>query len=253
MIRSVEDGRLYERVSEDLASKIASGAYDIGQRLPSERLLAQTYSVSRPTVREAIIALELDGMVEVRKGSGVYVTSTAPHGGKAAETDVGPFELLEARRAIEGEACALAAVRITDDELDELASLLERLEDAGGEIEGCEDADREFHAVIARATQNSPMVDAVETLWDARARSPQYRLLSDKAHAAGIVPRFDEHSAILQALRTRDPRRARAAMREHLTKVLESILEVTEVHEIEQARERVAQQRRRYSSPTSTD
>jgi DNA-binding FadR family transcriptional regulator len=253
MTRSAEDGRLYERVSEDLASKIASGAYDIGQRLPSERLLAQTYSVSRPTVREAIIALELDGMVEVRKGSGVYVTSTAPHGGKASETDVGPFELLEARRAIEGEACALAAIRITDEEVEELSSLLEKLGNAGGDIAGSEDADREFHALIARATQNGPMVDAVEALWNARARSPQYRLLSDKAHAAGVVPRFDEHSLILEALRKRDSRRARAAMREHLTKVLESILEVTEVHEIEQARERVAQQRRRYSSPASTD
>lgn len=253
MARKAQDSRLYERVCEDLAARIASGAYGVGQRLPSERLLAQTYSVSRPTVREAIIALELDGMVEVRKGSGVYVTSSMPHGGKAAETDVGPFELLEARRAIEGEACALAAVRITDEELQELESLLERMENAGGDIGGSENADRQFHLVIARATQNSAMVDAVETLWAARTRSPQYRLLSEKAHAAGIVPRIDEHSSIVEALRTREPQRARAAMREHLTQVLESILKVTEVQEIEQARERVAQQRRRYSSQASAD
>lgn len=243
------EARLYERVSDDLADRIASGAYLVGQRLPSERVLAQTYSVSRPTVREAIIALELDGLVEVRMGSGVYVTSSTPHGGKAIEADVGPFELLEARRAIEGEACALAAIRITDAELDALTALIAEMQDENGrDIGRSEDADRRFHVLIAAATQNSPMVDAVEALWDARARSPQYKLLSDKAHAAGVIPRIDEHSLVVEALRTRDPERARAAMRGHLTRVLESIMEATEVHEMEQARARVAQQRRRYST-----
>ena len=243
------NGRLYERVSDDLSAQIASGAYIIGQRLPAERVLAQTYSVSRPTVREAIIALELDGLVEVRMGSGVYVTSITPRGGKAAEADVGPFELLEARRAIEGEACALAAVRITDAELDALTALIGEMHDENGrDIDRSEDADRRFHVLIAEATQNSPMVTAVEALWDARARSPQYKLLSDKAHAAGVIPRTDEHNIIVEALRTRDPERARTAMRGHLTRVLESIMEATEVHEMEQARARVAQQRRRYAA-----
>ena len=249
MVGKSANGRLYERVSDDLSAQIASGAYIIGQRLPAERVLAQTYSVSRPTVREAIIALELDGLVEVRMGSGVYVTSITPRGGKAAEADVGPFELLEARRAIEGEACALAAVRITDAELDALTALIGEMHDENGrDIDRSEDADRRFHVLIAEATQNSPMVTAVEALWDARARSPQYKLLSDKAHAAGVIPRIDEHSIIVEALRTRDPERARSAMRGHLTRVLESIMEATEVHEMEQARARVAQQRRRYAA-----
>lgn len=249
MVGKSESGRLYERVSDDLSAQIASGAYTIGQRLPAERVLALTYSVSRPTVREAIIALELDGLVEVRMGSGVYVTSITPRGGKAAEADVGPFELLEARRAIEGEACALAAVRITDAELDALTALIGEMHDENGrDIDRSEDADRRFHALIAEATQNSPMVTAVEALWDARARSPQYKLLSDKAHAAGVIPRIDEHSVIVEALRTRDPERARSAMRGHLTRVLESIMEATEVHEMEQARARVAQQRSRYAA-----
>jgi DNA-binding FadR family transcriptional regulator len=249
MVGKSASGRLYERVSDDLSAQIASGAYAIGQRLPAERVLALTYSVSRPTVREAIIALELDGLVEVRMGSGVYVTSITPRGGKAAEADVGPFELLEARRAIEGEACALAAVRITDAELDALTGLIAEMHDENGrDVNRSEDADRRFHVLIAEATQNSPMVTAVEALWDARARSPQYKLLSDKAHAAGVIPRIDEHSIIVEALRTRDPERARSAMRGHLTRVLESIMEATEVHEMEQARARVAQQRRRYAA-----
>src|SRR3982750_619857 len=91
-----EPRRLYEQIAQQLAQAIADGKYEVGQRLPSERELAQTFEVSRPTVREAIIALELDGLVEVRLSSGVYVTSATPRGGKAAVTDVGPFALLGA-------------------------------------------------------------------------------------------------------------------------------------------------------------
>jgi len=241
--------RLYERLSVDLSEKIAGGVYAVGQRLPAERHLAQAYSVSRPTVREALIALELDGLVEVRVGSGVYVAAREPRGGNASEADIGPFELLEARRGIEGEACALAAARITEEELGELARLVgEMQEENKRDVAMSEDADRRFHMLIAEATQNSAMKLAVEMLWDARARSPQYKLLSSKAQAAGLKPRIDEHSAILNALRERNPDNAREAMRVHISRVLESLLEATEVHELEQARARVAEQRRKYVS-----
>ena len=76
-----EPRRLYEQISRKLAKSIAEGEYELGQRLPSERELAQAFSVSRPTVREAIIALELDGLVQVRLGSGVYVVNRHPPGG----------------------------------------------------------------------------------------------------------------------------------------------------------------------------
>jgi len=245
----IESGRLYERVAEDLAGKIAAGDYGVGRRLPSERDLAQAYAVSRPTIREAIIALELDGLVEVRLGSGVYVTARAPRDGQAGEMDVGPFELLEARRAIEGESAALAAALITAAELDELESLVAEMQaENARDVVMSEDADRRFHMLIARATQNSAMVTAVEMLWDARARSPQTKLLSTKAHAAGVTPSIDEHAAILDALRRRSPDGARQAMRDHLTRVLNSLLAATEVHELEQARARVAAERKRYGA-----
>ncbi len=245
----VESGRLYERVAHDLSGKIAGGLYGLGQRLPSERDLAQAYAVSRPTIREAIIALELDGLVEVRLGSGVYVTARLPRGGKAGEMDIGPFELLEARRAIEGESCALAAALISDAELDELQDLVAEMQaENARDVVMSEDADRRFHMTIARASQNSAMVAAVEMLWDARARSPQTQSLSVKAHAAGVIPRIDEHAAILEALRTRSPDEARRAMRDHLTRVLDSLLAATEVQELEQARARIAAERKRYGA-----
>jgi DNA-binding FadR family transcriptional regulator len=249
MTAKTESGRLYERVAQDLARRIGAGDYALGRRLPSERDLAQAYAVSRPTIREAIIALELDGLVEVRVGSGVYVMALSPRGGSAGEMDVGPFELLEARRAIEGESAALAAALITDAELEELQQLVGEMQaENARDVVMSEDADRRFHMAIAAASQNSAIVAAVQMLWDARARSPQTQLLSAKAHAAGVTPRIDEHAAILQALRQRSPEAARQAMREHLTRVLDSLLAATEVHELEQARARIAAERKRYGA-----
>jgi DNA-binding FadR family transcriptional regulator len=249
MIAKTESGRLYERVAQDLAVKIAAGHYEVGRRLPSERDLALAYAVSRPTIREAIIALELDGLVEVRLGSGVYVMARSPRDGQAGEMDVGPFELLEARRSIEGESAALAAALITDAELDELEGLVAEMQaENTHDVVMSEDADRRFHMLIATATQNSAMVAAVQMLWDARARSPQTKLLSAKAHAAGVTPSIDEHAGILDALRRRSPDDARQAMRDHLTRVLTSLLAATEVHELEQARARIAAERRRYGA-----
>lgn len=240
--------RLYERIAQKLANGIAQGEYKIGQRLPSERELAQSFEVSRPTVREAIIALELDGLVEVRVGSGVYVTNLEPPGGQAGTTDIGPFELLEARRSIEGEACALAATRIDDEQLAQLAALVTEMRaENEHDVVLSEDADRRFHELIAAATQNSGMIAAVKMLWDARARSPQNRLLSTKVRASGIKPRIDEHTAILKALRQRDAEGAREAMRDHLTRVIEALLKATEVQELERARQQIAEQRKRYA------
>jgi DNA-binding FadR family transcriptional regulator len=235
--------RLYDRVAKGVAAKIASGEFAVGERLPSERELALAFGVSRPTVREAVFALELDGLVEVRKGVGVFAVSKMPAGGESVVTDIGPFELLEARRAFEGEACAVAASRIRDKDVEDLESLLLEI-DYSGDVLAAEDADRRFHKRIAEITGNSAMHAVVEMLWEARVRSPQYRFLTDKAHEARVVPREDDHAKILKALRARDPARARAAMRSHITRVVDSLLKATEVHELEQARARVDELRR---------
>jgi DNA-binding FadR family transcriptional regulator len=245
-----EPRRLYEQISQKLAAAIAKGEYEVGQRLPSERELAQTFGVSRPTVREAIIALELDSLVEVRLGSGVYVTNSRPPGGTEGAKDIGPFELLEARRIIEGEAAALAALRIDDDQLRKLSELIAEMRDDNkhNEILMSEEADRRFHELIASSTQNSGIIAAVQMLWDSRARSPQSHLMDDKSRARGLKPPIDEHAAIVRALKKRDPDAARAAMHEHITRVIEDMLKVTEVEEIERARAVAAEKRRRYSA-----
>ncbi len=239
--------RLYERVAEILAEQILRGDYRIDERMPSERELAEQYGVSRPTIREAMIALEVDGLVEVCTGSGVYVRALTRRHGKAAPMDIGPFELLEARALVEGEAAALAAAQITDPLLDALEALVREMEaENARDVVMSEDADRRFHLTIAEATNNSAMLHVVTELWDARSRSLQSVAFLQKVRAEGIKPRIDEHAAILSALRRRDPAAARTAMRAHLHGVADMVFAATEAEAVERARAEAADKRRRF-------
>ena len=146
--------RLYRRILKKMLKLIDDGEYPVGGRLPPERELAERFSVSRPTIREAIIALEVLDRVEVKTGSGVYVLPFDPNGGRYDPT-ISAFELTEARALIEGEAAALAATMITDEQLAELDATLAAMEDESedGKLIS-ENADRDFHAIIAQATNN---------------------------------------------------------------------------------------------------
>ena len=240
--------RLYQQVADMLTRAILAGDLGPGDRLPAERELAQRYGVSRPTVREAIIALELAGHVEVRVGSGVYVVDAAQPLAVASEPSAGPFEVLEARCLVEGEAAALAATLITDEELDELDRIIENMVSENRRGVAGELADQRFHLTIARATQNSALVAVVERLWELRNNSPVSVRLLDQVRAKGVRPIIEDHRAIVDALRARRPASARAAMRGHLTRVIDDLLDATEIEEIEAARADVRAKRARFTA-----
>ena len=238
--------RLYQDLARSLLEQLASGRYPIGARLPAERELAATFNVSRPTVREAMIALEVQGLVEVKVGSGAYVRRL-PGRGDIPGFNITAFELTEARLIFESEAAALAASQITDDELAEIERLVEAIAQENLQPNGAERADRDFHLAIARATRNTAIYNAIEHLWELRSTSPEAALLHEKARTANIKPVVDEHSAVLTALRNRDPAAARAAMRAHLSKVIDSLLFATEERAIEEARLAAKERRERYA------
>lgn len=245
--KPVKTARLYQTVAENIARSIAAGDYQPGDRLPSERELSQNHSVSRPTVREAIIALELDGLVEVRHASGVYVAKEAKKH-RPIEHDIGAIELTEARLLIESEVAALAATQITEDEIDELRDLLAEMETANARgASAGELVDRRFHESIARAGRNSALVQMVEQLWTIRNRSPQCVRFFERSRDKGNQPDVGEHRAIVDALAAHDANAARAAMRDHLTRVLNTLLDATEIEVIAEARARVAAQRSRFA------
>jgi len=237
--------RLYLQAARQLERSIQLGVYPVNTRLPPERELAEILHVSRPTVREAIIVLELRGMVQTRHGAGVFVISATP-GSPAvdtAETDVGPFEVTEARRLFEGEAAALAATTITDAELAEMEGFVARMSDHTIDQAVRERADRGFHLTLARSTRNEAIVSVVQSLWDMRYRSPLCIYFFSLAREMGIQPPEDDHRRILEALRKHDPDAAREAMRAHLTRVTDSLFRATEHDAQERARLKVDERR----------
>ena len=238
--------RLYQTVAEKIARSIAAGEYLPGQRLPAERDLAHAFEVSRPTIREAVIALEIDGLVEVRVGAGVFVLSATPNA-EATRMDIGAFELTEARLLFEGEVAALAATHVTDAELQELKKLLSDMDRANEKADGSgEFFDRKFHIMLGAITRNSAMQQVVEQFWTIRNRSPQCVRIFEKARAKGHHPVVNEHLAIVEALEERDPVAARSAMRAHLNQVLQYLLDATELEAIEETKARLAEQRSRF-------
>lgn len=242
--------RLYQDLARSLMEELASGRYPLGARLPAERELAISYNVSRPTVREAIIALEVQGLVEVKVGSGAYVRRL-PGKEDLPGFNITAFELTEARLLFEGEAAALAATQASEDELDAIEHLVEAIARENQQADGAERSDREFHLAIAKATRNTAIYEAIEHLWDLRAASPEAALLHEKARSANIKPVVDEHTAVLSALRARDPNAARSAMRAHLAQVIDSLLFATEERAIEEARRTAQAKRARYTQTTA--
>lgn len=244
-----EPARLYQGLVRSLLKDLSTGQYVVGTRLPAERELAAAYRVSRPTVREAMIALEVQGFVEVRVGAGAYVRKL-PKTEAMSGFNISAFELTEARLMFEGEAAALAATQVTDADIAEIERLVQEIARENSDPQGTEQADRAFHLAIARATHNRAIHDAIERLWQLRATSPEAALLHEKARTANVKPVVDEHAAILQALRNRDPAAARAAMRLHLSQVIESLLFATEERQIAEAREATQARRERHKHLT---
>ena len=179
--------RLYQTLARALIAKLFNGKYAVGDRLPAERELSIEYDVSRPTVREAIIALEVQGLVDVRVGSGAYV-KRLPGKTEIPGFNITAFELTEARLLFEGEAAALAASQITDEELNELDALVRAIAAENLSKGGSERADRAFHLSIAAATRNTAIVNTIKELWNLRANSPESALLHEKARTANIKP-----------------------------------------------------------------
>lgn len=226
-IQAIKVQRLYLQVARQLQDLISSGALEAGQRLPSERDLAERFEVSRPTIREAMIALEISGAVEVRSGSGVYVLGRGDKTVKVSVEDApGPFEILEARRVIESEACALAAERISDQQLDRLAELLAAMEQENQQEDAAEKADQQFHDCIAQAAGNSAICATVGWLWELRNDSEISTRFFQRIREEGVRPIIADHRAILEALQQRDPAAARQAMISHLQRVIDNLLEL---------------------------
>ena len=233
LLTPLEPKRLYRQIADVLREHIEGGRFPVGSLLPPERELATQLGVSRTSVREALVALEVEGRVAVKVGNGVTVLArtrkgaraagpaSRPNGHAAAEpwADVGPIEILDVRVLIEPEAAALAAEHATAADLDELRRIFETLAAATPAADGYWTDDRRFHEHIARCSGKPIYERLVALLWNQRT-SPLYlkfdeiftdQALIDASHA--------DHQQIFKAIEARDADWARLCMRRHLERV----------------------------------
>ena len=221
------------------------GVYPPGTRLPGERELAGQFEVSRVTIRQALISLQALGMLEVRPGSGAHVLNAA-----VSQVDVLPsvsaLELTEARSLFESEVAALAAPDISDETLAKLEQLIVDMSSDHDDVDAAELADRDFHLTIAAAAGNSVLYYIVEKLWRMRMELAPVKKVYDSVCSEDAAARGGEHREILDALHSRDPAQARLAMRKHFTRLLESMLDVTEQKALRDVRRKASESRERF-------
>jgi DNA-binding FadR family transcriptional regulator len=213
-----ESRRLYRQIAKHLRDLIDSGEYPIGGRLPSERELADRLQVSRTSVREALIALEVEGLVRINVGSGIYVlgpsalSSTICSGKTSIE---GPFEILHAREILEPPVAAEAAILADPEHVGTLDQILAQMEQSGGSDKWIS-LDREFHVAIAASLSNGTLARFIGQLFDQRMNPYFRRLASYFEDASTWSQALAEHRVIRDAIATGDPEAARQAMRQHL-------------------------------------
>ena len=231
MLGTIEPKRLYQKIGRDIRQQIIDGEYTVGSRLPAERDIAERMTVSRTIVREALIMLELEGLIEVRKGSGIHVISNGSAiaaNDQTLENDVGPFELLQARQLIESNIAAFAATQVNKGNLQSMTAALELEQEelrSGASSRG----DEMFHIAVAEATQNSVLVSLTQELWRIRENSPMWKRLHDWIEKIDYLEDWvEDHKKIIGAMASKNPEAARQAMWQHLENVKNTLLRVSD-------------------------
>ena len=220
-VQAVEPQRLYRLIAEQLRTLIRTGEFAVGSRLPAERELAKQLGVSRPSVREALIALEVEQVIEVRTGSGIYVLKPKTRQRSRKKTSVaewGPLELMRARELVESEVVALAARNAKKADIQLICNALQQMRDEVTQGKIPRDGDEAFHNAIAQACGNAVLRDTIQGYWQAR-HGTLFERLGDyfedqKSWDAALL----EHAAVLDAIRAHNAGAARSAMQRHLKK-----------------------------------
>ncbi|MBM7863884.1 FadR/GntR family transcriptional regulator [Lentzea nigeriaca] len=217
-LRPMVKSRLYEQVLERLRAYATEAGLQAGDKLPAERELAASLGVSRASVKQAIVVLEVQGLVEARHGGGTYLvrdTLDAEPVEQLVERRKRLPEVLEAREALETKLAELAAERRTDAELDDIRQALDFMRheiDGGGVgVEG----DRRFHAAVTAAAHSSLLADFMKTIALQITESRTESLRQPGRPSRSLA----QHTAIYEAIAAGDPKKAAAAMRKHVRTV----------------------------------
>ena len=203
-------------IAGHLRREIIAGNLAAKERLPPERVLANEYGVARGTVREALNRLADEGMVEIRAGSGSYVSFDPLGQVNAIVESTRPLELIDARFALEPHLCRLAVLHARQQELDALEALAETMESGIDDVVGFSQADMAFHTLLAESAGNSLLVWMMGQINSVRNQDEWARMRQLTLNRETIIAYNDQHRQILAAIRLREPERAANAMKEHL-------------------------------------
>ena len=206
--------RPYRVIADQILDLVAENGLAPGDRLPAERELAERFGVSRPSLREALIALEVEGRLDIRMGSGIYVGAPAR---AAAIEGESPFEVLQARAIVESAIAEEAARRCDPAALAAMDRILARMAEAMGDPARSLDLDGAFHIAVAMGTGNGLLADMTADIYRLRL-SPFFSRLAAHFEGPGTWRlALAEHGAIRDAIAAGDAGAAREAMRHHLT------------------------------------
>jgi DNA-binding FadR family transcriptional regulator len=222
-MKTIETQRLYRRIADQIREGIQAGKWALGSRLPPERDLAPLLGVSRPSLREALIALEVEGLIAVRTGSGIYVQATSgsgPGAGVEARAEWGPLEVMRARQVIEVEVAALAAQNARSAEIARMRDAIQLMRDDVAQHQAPRRGDEAFHLAIASACGNDVLTEMVEQTWAARDGAMFARFGDHFEHPVAWQHAIAEHDHVLSAIETGDAAGARRAMRQHIKQAI---------------------------------
>jgi len=219
--KQIRKKRIYRDIISQIQSMIEKGELQQGDKLPSEVLLAEMMGVGRPAIREALSALEIMKVVEIRPGEGTFIRDTTKGGFANSvsllEEEISPFEVLQARKLVESGIAGTAAVEAKPEDLVSLEEIVQKMDQKLTLNEFSMELDREFHIMIGKATHNHILREVAEYLLGVMEQKLWHALTDRNLRIYGRAKKYvEEHRRIYEAIRDRNYEEACLAMREHI-------------------------------------
>ncbi|MFS8302013.1 FadR/GntR family transcriptional regulator [Bacillus altitudinis] len=215
----VSNKKLYIQIYHQILSEIQLGSFQIGDKLPSERELCEQFGVSRAPVRQALSALEMNGIIYSRQGEGVFVKSTTIHNeGSISMKSASPEDIVEARMHIEPLIIHFAALRATDEDILELKQTIKKMEEETHSGVYVPATDEQLHMGIAKASHNDLFITFMSSITNAMKQQEMWRFIRDRTVTRSDYREvnFQEHKLIIEALEERNAAEAVKRMTAHM-------------------------------------
>jgi GntR family transcriptional repressor for pyruvate dehydrogenase complex len=214
----VSSKKLYMQIYNQILSEIQSGSFKIGDKLPAERELCEMFGVSRAPIRQALSALELNGIIYSRQGEGVYVKSKQLATDQSYFKSISPEDIVEARMNIEPLIVKFAVQRATDEDIEELRSTIKQMEDETRSGVYVPETDEKLHGGIAKASHNDLFINIMAVIINAMKQQEMWKFIRDRTVTRPDYRdvNFREHQLLIKAIEDRNEKEAVKIMTNHM-------------------------------------